>query len=161
MLVAGEDPRFILRRLFILAGEDIGLANPHAIMMISACAHGFEWVGLPEGIYHLATATLYLATAPKSNSAGAIFAAMDDIKQGVSLTVPKHLRNSPHNREADDPDYLYPHSYPGHFVPQQYLPDGMEGRRWYAPSDQGYEAKVREWLEALRSSGQVGRHPGD
>ncbi|GAB4470873.1 MAG: hypothetical protein Kow00124_07430 [Anaerolineae bacterium] len=156
MILAGEDPRFIMRRLFILAGEDIGLANPHGMMMISACAHGLEWVGMPEGAYHLATATLYLATAPKSNSAGAVFRAMADIEAGASTAVPAHLRNSPRTRYADDPAYRYPHDYPGHYVQQQYLPDGLEGSRWYAPSDQGYEARVREWLEALRGQQQAG-----
>ncbi len=160
MILAGEDPRFIMRRLFILAGEDVGLANPHGMMMVSACAHGLEWVGMPEGAYHLATATLYLATAPKSNSAGAVFRAMAEIEAGANTAVPTHLRNSPRTRYADDPAYRYPHDYPGHYVRQQYLPDGLEGSQWYAPSDQGHEARVREWLDALRGQqGESGPRP--
>jgi putative ATPase len=152
MSTAGEDPRFIMRRLLILAGEDIGLANPHGIIVVSACADAFEWVGLPEGLYHLALATLYLATAPKSNSAAAIFRAMSDIEKGVNTAVPAHLQTSPRDRDKDDPSYVYPHDYPGHWVKQQYLPDGLE-TRYYEPSDQGYEARIQEWLAGLRGTG--------
>lgn len=151
MLVAGEDPRFILRRLFILSGEDIGMANPHAMMMISACADAFEWVGLPEGYYFLAVGTLYLATAPKSNSAGAIFKVMDDIKAGIDLTVPIHLRNKGGGEHVDTPGYLYPHSFPGHWVRQQYLPEDAMRGGWYQPSDQGYEQKIGDWWAEIKS----------
>lgn len=150
MIVAGEDPRFIMRRLLILAGEDIGLADPNGVVVTSACATAFEWTGLPEGLYHLALATLYLATAPKSNSAGAFFKARADVEQGESTVVPVHLRTSPQNPSADHPEYVYPHDYPNHYVEQQYLPDGVQGRRWYEPSGVGYEAQIREWLESLR-----------
>jgi len=152
MIVAGEDPRFIMRRLLILAGEDIGLADPNGIVVASACAQAFEWTGLPEGLYHLALATLYLATAPKSNSVGAFFEARAEVERGESTVVPVHLRTSPQNPADDHPEYKYPHSFPNHYVEQQYLPDGLEGKRWYEPSDQGYEARIREWLERLRGS---------
>lgn len=150
MVKAGENPRFIMRRLLILAGEDIGLADPNGIVVVSACASAFEWTGLPEGLYHLALATLYLATAPKSNTIGAIFAAMKDIEDGADTHVPAHLRTSPRNRSDDHPNYIYPHDYPNHYFPQQYLPDQLEGKRWYIPSDQGYEVRIAAWLAAIQ-----------
>ncbi len=151
MLLAGEDPRFIMRRLFILAAEDIGLADPQAVEVVAACAQALEWVGLPEAEYHLAEATLYLATAPKSNSTKAIFEAKDFIeKRGVG-EVPLHLKDGSRDREAlgHGKGYLYPHSFPGHWVEQRYLPEGVAGG-WYKPSDQGFERKIKEWLEKLR-----------
>jgi putative ATPase len=150
MVIAGEDPRFILRRLLILAGEDIGLADPQGIVVASACATAFEWVGLPEGLYHLGLATLYLATAHKSNSVGAIFTAMQEIEAGASTEVPVYLRTSPGNRSKDHPEYKYPHIYPHHYVEQRYLPPELAGRRWYTPSEQGYESRIAEWLDQLR-----------
>lgn len=150
MVKAGENPRFILRRLLILAGEDIGLADPNGIVVVSACANAFEWTGMPEGLYHLALATLYLSTAPKSNTVGAVFAAMKDIEEGTDTHVPAHLRTSPRNRDDDHPNYIYPHDYPNHYFPQQYLPDQLEGKRWYIPSDQGYEARIAAWLAAIQ-----------
>ncbi len=152
MIHAGEDPRFIMRRLLILAAEDIGLADPNGVVVASACAQAFEWTGLPEGIYHLALATLYLATAPKSNSVGKTFyAAQKAIEEGASTAVPPHLRTSPHDRNADDPRYKYPHDYPDHYVEQQYLPDELMGTRWYHPSLQGYEREIAQRLAALRN----------
>jgi putative ATPase len=151
MVVAGEDPRFILRRLLILAGEDIGLANPQGVVVVTACAQAFEWVGLPEGLYHLGLATLYLACSPKSNSVGAIFKVIEAVQKGSSTRVPPHLRTSPRNRSADDPAYKYPHDSPTHYVQQDYLPEELTGQQWYEPSDQGYEGKIKEWLETLRA----------
>jgi putative ATPase len=150
MIIAGEDPRFIMRRILILAGEDIGLADPQGVVVASACAQAFEWVGLPEGLYHLALATLYLATAPKSNSVGAVFKAMEEVQQGASTAVPMHLRTSPRNRKADHPAYKYPHDFPNHYVPQPYLPPELAGRRWYKPSEMGYERQIADWLARLR-----------
>jgi len=150
MITAGEEPRFIMRRLLILAGEDIGLADPNGIVVASACAQAFQWVGLPEGLYHLALATLYLATAPKSNSVGAIFRAMEEAQNGASTSVPKHLRTSPRNRTADDPSYIYPHSQPNHWVAQQYLPDALVGSAWYTPGNLGYEARIAEWMAEIK-----------
>ncbi len=159
MIIAGEDPRFIMRRLLILAGEDIGLADPMGIVVASACARAFEWTGLPEGVYHLALATLYLATAPKSNSVGAVFEAMRIVEGGASTEVPLHLRTSPRDRTADHPTYKYPHVYPNHFVRQQYLPDELVDQRWYRPSNLGYEQQIAAWLEHLmgESSGGAGK----
>jgi putative ATPase len=153
MVKAGEDPRFIMRRLLILAGEDIGLADPNAIVVASACASAFEWVGLPEGVFHLALATLYLTTAPKSNSALAVFEAMEALEEGASAAVPPHLRISPRDRKSDHPSYQYPHGHPRHYTEQQYLPDELVGRRWYTPGDLGYEARVAAWLAELRGEG--------
>jgi putative ATPase len=152
MLYAGEDPRFILRRLIILAGEDIGLADPQGLVVASAAAQAFDYIGLPEGIYPIVEATLYLATAPKSNSAGAYFKAFQLIEnQGVG-PVPQHLQDA--NRDAKTlghgQGYQYPHDDPEHFLPQQYLPRDVLGTYFYAPSDQGYEASAAARLERWR-----------
>ncbi|RME08372.1 MAG: replication-associated recombination protein A, partial [Anaerolineae bacterium] len=154
MLYAGEDPRFIMRRLLILAAEDIGLADPLGLVVVSAAAQALEYVGLPEGVYHLVEATLYLATAPKSNSATHYFKAFQLIeKQGVG-EVPLHLRDG--NRDAyalgHGRDYQYSHDGPEHFVPQQYLPKELLGTYFYRPSDQGYEAQIAERLERWRAA---------
>ncbi len=153
MLAAGEDPRFILRRLVVLASEDIGLADPHAMQVIAAAAYNYEYIGLPEGIYPIAEATLYLATAPKSNSAGAIFAAQKLIEdQGIG-PVPTHLMDA--NRDArglgHGKGYQYPHSFPGHFTPQQYLPTALLGKTFYHPSGEGYEAQIADRLDRWRN----------
>jgi putative ATPase len=154
MLYAGEDPRFILRRLIILAGEDIGLADPMGLIVASSAAQAFDYIGLPEGIYPIVEATLYLATAPKSNSAGAYFKAMQRIeKEGVG-EVPDHLKDN--NRDATalghGQGYIYPHEKEGHFTPQQYLPKETLGTYFYKPSKEGYEAAVAERLEMWREA---------
>ncbi len=159
MVIAGEDPRFILRRLLILGAEDIGLANPQGVVLVSSCAQAFEWVGMPEGLYFMALATLYLAASPKSNSTGAVFAVMKDIEGGLNTQVPDHLRTSP-GQHKDAATYHYPHDFPGHYVVQQYLPNGLEGRQWYAPSDIGYEERIRIWLEELREMQRGGGREG-
>lgn len=156
MLYAGEDPRFILRRLIILAGEDIGLGDPMGLVVANAAAQAFDYIGLPEGIYPIVEATLYLSTAPKSNSAGSYFKAFQLIEQEGKIAVPQHLKDA--NRDAaalgHGEGYRYPHEAPGHFLPQQYLPRPLLGRYFYRPSDQGYEAQVGErlarWREAQR-----------
>ncbi|NDJ52402.1 MAG: replication-associated recombination protein A [Chloroflexi bacterium] len=149
MVQAGEDHRFIMRRLLILASEDVGMANPRGIMVASGLAQALEYVGMPEGLYFLAHATIYLAASPKSNSVGAIFSAIRDIEKGVNTEVPAHLRNSPRQRDADHHAYKYPHDFPAHFVKQQYLPNGLTDKRWYEPTEQGAEASVRDWLTKL------------
>ncbi len=158
MLYAGEDPRFILRRLIILAGEDIGLADPLGLVVAVAAAQAFDYIGLPEGIYPIVEATLYLATAPKSNSATAYFKAFERIEQERVGEVPDHLKDS--NRDAaalgHGKGYTYPHAYEGHFIPQQYLPKSLLGTYFYRPSEEGYEAQVKErllrWREAQRQA---------
>jgi putative ATPase len=159
MVYAGEDPRFILRRLFILASEDIGMADPNGLVVVASAAQAFEWVGLPEGLYHLSHATLYLATAPKSNSAGALWQAMSEIEKHGAGPVPLPLRDKTDRFVGDKCEmykallgkhdgYKYPHDYPGAWVAQQYLPEGVEGS-FYRPTDYGYEAKVKHYLENL------------
>ena len=156
MLYAGEDPRFILRRLLILAGEDIGLAEPMGLVVASAAAQAFDYVGLPEGIYPIVEATLFLATAPKSNSATSYFKAFQLIEQQGVGAVPQHLQDA--NRDAvalgHGKGYQYPHESEDHFLAQQYLPREVLGTYFYDPSNQGYEAQVsqrlKKWREAQR-----------
>jgi putative ATPase len=158
MVYAGEDPKFIIRRLIVLAGEDIGLADPMGLVVASSAAHAFDYIGLPEGIYPLVEATLYLATAPKSNSAGAYFKAMQKLEQEGQTSVPRHLMDD--NRDAaalgHGKDYVYPHEFEGHFTPQQYLPKRLLGTYFYTPSSEGYEQQVADrlamWREAQRKA---------
>ena len=145
MVAAGEDPHFIFRRMLISACEDTGLADPNAITVVESCAQAFDRVGMPEGNYFLAHATLYLATAPKSNSSMAFFDALSAVEK-EDAEVPNHLKDG--NRDAEGfghgSGYLYPHAYKDHWVAQQYLPDTLMGRVFYTPSTQGYEASIRE-----------------
>jgi putative ATPase len=156
MLYAGEDPRFIIRRLIILAGEDIGLGDPMGLVVASAAAQAYDYIGLPEGIYPIVEATLYLATAPKSNSAGAYFKAFQLIEDEGITAVPKHLQDANRDGEAlgHGKDYQYPHEDPDHFLPQQYLPGRILGTYFYQPSEQGYEREIQNrlvrWREAQR-----------
>ena len=154
MLYAGEDPRFILRRLIILAGEDIGLGDPMGLVVASAAAQAFDYIGLPEGIYPIVEATLYLATAPKSNSAGAYFKAFQLIEAQGITGVPKHLQDATRDGKAlgHGRDYQYPHENPDHFLPQQYLPGELLGTYFFRPSSQGYEAQVVDRLERWRQA---------
>ena len=144
MVYAGEDPRFIFRRMLILASEDIGMADPAALQVVVSAAQAFEYVGLPEGRFHLTQACLYLATAPNSNSTMGFFDALAAVENEREADVPNHLKDS--NRDGDDfghgAGYLYPHAYRDHWVAQQYLPDSLQGRGFYQPSEQGYEAKI-------------------
>jgi putative ATPase len=152
MIYAGEDPRFIFRRMLIFAGEDVGMADPNALRVVTAAAQAFDYVGMPEGRFHLAEACLYLATAPKSNSGFALFDALAAIEQEREADVPNHIRDG--NRDTDDfghgQGYLYPHSYRDHWVAQQYLPDRLQGRVFYQPSDQGYEATIQDQVARRR-----------
>ena len=152
MIHSGEDPRFIVRRMIILASEDIGNADPQALTVATSAAQALEWVGLPEAQYSLAQATIYLATAPKSNSAGGYFEALADVEEEGTGEVPDHLKDSSRDGEAlgHGRDYRYPHEYPGHFVRQQYLPDRFQGRRYYEPSGEGYEREISKRLRAWR-----------
>lgn len=154
MIHAGEDPRFILRRLIILASEDIGLADPQGLVVANAAAQAFEYIGLPEGVYPIVEATLYLATAPKSNSATAYFSVLDKIETEGAKPVPIHLMDSSRDAKGfgHGQGYDYPHSHEGHWTPQQYLPDELLGLTFYHPSEEGYEKqvaeRVRQWREA-------------
>ncbi|RJP33693.1 MAG: replication-associated recombination protein A [Actinobacteria bacterium] len=150
MLYAGEDPRFIARRMVIFASEDIGLADSRALMVADAAAQAVEFVGLPECQLNLAHAALYLALAPKSNSATrAMGAAAKEVERGMTPPVPAHLRDS-HYRGAEalghGTGYLYPHDYPGNYVVQRYLPEGMEKRGFYSPGGDGEEeGMAKRW----------------
>jgi putative ATPase len=154
MILAGEDPRFILRRLIVLSGEDIGLADPHAIQVVASAAYAYEYIGMPEGIYPIVEATLYLATAPKSNSTGAFFKARAEIETNGTGAVPTHLMDS--NRDAKGfghgKGYQYPHLFEGHFIPQQYLPDKLMGVHFYEPSNQGAECEIAERVNLWRDA---------
>jgi putative ATPase len=154
MLYAGEDPRFILRRLIVLAGEDIGLADPLGLVVANAAAQAYEYLGLPEGVFPITEATLYLATAPKSNSALAYFSALKEIETNGAGPVPIHLMDTSRDAKGfgHGQGYDYPHSHESHWTPQQYLPQNLIGKVFYDPSDQGNEAqageRVRRWREA-------------
>ncbi len=152
MVYAGEDPRFIFRRMLISAAEDIGLADPQAIVVVQAAAEAFEHVGLPEGQFHLALAALYLATAPKSNSTMGYFDAFETVRRQREEAVPTHLRDASRDKEGfgHGEGYLYPHAYRDHWVAQQYLPASLQGKVFYQPSDQGYERLIREQVERRR-----------
>ena len=155
MIAAGEDPRFIARRLIILASEDVGLADPRALDVAVAASRALDWVGLPEAQYALAEATVMLAVTTKSNAVGrAYFAAMADVLANGSLPVPEHLRSSGAARRK----YRYPHDFEGDDVDQQYLPDKLVGRRYYFPGDLGAEVRIGERLDRLREGrGQTTR----
>ena len=143
MLYAGEDPRFIARRLIILASEDIGNADPRGITLTVSAMKAVEFVGMPEARIILAQATTYLATAPKSNASyAAIDAAMKDVKEGRTLPVPHHLRNKPVKKSAQK--YKYAHDYDGHFVDQEYMPTS---RMYYHPTEQGYESTIKNRMK--------------
>ena len=146
MVKAGEDPRFIFRRMLILACEDVGLADPFALTYVESAAEAFDRVGLPEGRYHLALAALYLATCEKSNSSMAFFDALKSIEEEKDGDVPNHLKDASRDKEGfgHGEGYLYPHAYRDHWVSQQYLPTGLKGKVFYIPSSQGYEKTIRD-----------------
>jgi putative ATPase len=154
MLEAGEDARFIARRLVILASEDVGMADPMGLVVADAAARAVEFVGLPEAQLNLAQATVHLATAPKSNRVAlGIWQARGDVQQGVGGEVPVHLRDA-HYQGAKSlghgAGYAYPHDDPRGWVPQEHLPPGVQGRTSYEPSDHGAEADIAERLRHLR-----------
>ena len=161
LLVAGEDPRFIARRLIILASEDVGNAEPRGLQVAVAASQALEYVGLPEAQYALAQATAFLAAVPKSNRSGkGYFAAKADAEALAPLPVPLHLRNAPVARMKSHGigvGYRYPHDFPGADVEQQYLPNRLAGRRYYEPSDQGFERQLGELMERRRERRANGR----
>ena len=170
MIAAGEDPKFIARRLIISASEDVGNADPRALQVAISAADALEWVGLPEAQYALAQATTYIATAPKSNRSGqAYWAAVGDVESQGSLAVPLHLRQAANPRmkhHGIGVGYRYPHDFDGADVEQRYLPEALDGRRYYLPTDQGYESTISERLArraaaraSARESGKTPRSP--
>ena len=156
MVAAGEDPKFIARRLVISAAEDIGLANPNALLLANAAFDAVEKIGWPEGRIPLAEATVYLASSPKSNSAYlGIGKALALVESTGNLPVPLHLRNAPTRLMKDmgyGKSYKYPHDFPGHFVEQQYLPDKIAGTRLWESQGNRSELKLQEYLDTYWKS---------
>ena len=168
MIAAGEDPRFIARRLIISASEDVGNADPRALQVAVAAAQALDHVGLPEAQYALAQATVFLAVAPKSNASGlAYWAAMADVLDKGALPVPNHLRNAAHpgmKHHGIGIGYRFPHDYEGHDVEQQYLPDELAARRYYVPSTEGAESRIAEFMDlrlARRAEGPPKRRKAE
>lgn len=156
MIAAGEDPRFIARRMMVHAAEDIGMADPRALLVAVSAAQALEMVGLPEARIPLAEAAIYLATAPKSNSVVvAIDEAMQDVKNLEEGSIPLHLRDASHpgsEKMGYGVGYKYPHDYPGHYVHQQYLPDKVKERKYYFAGDLGYEIEVKKRMADLKKA---------
>lgn len=152
MIEAGEDPRFIARRIIVHASEDIGNADPMALLVACSAAQALEWVGLPEARLALAQATVYLATAPKSNASYvAIEKALEAVRKADSTEVPPHLRDAHYpgaSQLGSGQGYLYPHDYPDAYVPQQYLPDTLKDAVFYRPTERGYEAVIKKHMES-------------
>ena len=153
MIAGGEDPAFIARRLVISASEDIGLANPNALLLANAAFDAVQKIGWPEGRIPLAEACVYLASSPKSNSAyNAINSALQTVEQTGNVAVPLHLRNAPTKlmeKIGYGKDYKYAHNYEGHFVKQQYLPDALKGARFYCPQSNAQEDRLKAHLQSL------------
>lgn len=160
MLEGGEDPNFLFRRMLILASEDVGMADPHALSIVNSAHEAFTKCGMPEGLYFLAHACIYLSLAPKSNSTGAIFSVRSEVRNNGVGPVPPHLRdktaNSKQSRylgvENASDDYIYPHSHDHHWAPQQYLPEEVMDREWYKPGKVGRENKLWERLEKIKEA---------
>jgi putative ATPase len=154
MIEAGEDPLFIVRRMVILAAEDVGLADPQALVVATACQQAVHFVGMPEGYLPMAECAIYLATAPKSNSALTAYEkARADARETRNDPVPLHLRNPVTSLMRDlgyGKGYKYAHGYDEHYVEQRFLPDRLAGRRYYRPGDLGWEKRIKEWLDRLR-----------
>ena len=151
MLEGGEDPKFIARRLLISASEDIGLANPNALLLANAVFEAVHKLGMPEARIPLAEATIYLATGAKSNAAyAAINAALERVRQTGNQPVPLHLRNAPNSLMAElgyAGGYIYPHDYPGNFAQQQYMPNALQGTRFWHPCSNPSEQKMATYME--------------
>lgn len=160
MLEGGEDPHFLFRRMLILASEDVGMAEPHALSVVNSAHEAFTKCGMPEGLYFLAHACIYLSLAPKSNSTGAIFSVRREVKNRGIGAVPPHLRdktaNSKQSRylgvENASDDYIYPHSHDHHWAPQHYLPEEVRDGEWYEPGQAGREKKLWERLKKIKEA---------
>lgn len=152
MVYAGEDPRYIFRRMLILASEDIGLADPNALPIVMAAAQAYDYVGLPEGQFHLSQAALYLATCPKSNSTLSYFDALKSIQEEKVDDIPNPLKDGNRDKEGfgHGVGYKYPHAFHEHWVEQQYLPNVLQGRKFYQPGALGYEGKMAAAIERRR-----------
>jgi putative ATPase len=164
MIAAGEDPKFIARRLIISASEDVGNADPRALQVAVAAADALEWIGLPEAQYALAQATIHVASSPKSDSVGRAYAAaLADVMNHGSLPVPAHLRTAGHpamKQYGDGVGYRNPHEFEGDDISQQYLPDQLAAQRYYLPGDQGYEPTIAARMAARDEARQAAREAG-
>ena len=154
MIYAGEDPKFIARRIMICASEDVGNADPHALQVAVSAAQAVNMIGMPESRIILAQAVTYVACAPKSNAAiMGIDTALSDVKNVTVSGVPMHLRDAHYSGASEmnhGVGYKYAHDYPGHYVKQQYLPDELVGKIYYEPSENGVEKRISESLRRLR-----------
>jgi putative ATPase len=167
MLEAGEDPLFVMRRMVIFASEDVGNADPQALQVAIAALEAFRFMGMPEGVLPMTQAVLYLATAPKSNTALTTYAAARKaVATRGALPVPMHIRNAPTKLMKDmgfGRGYQYPHDFEGHYVPEEYLPVALRGSRFYEPKDSGQEkiigARLEEW-RARAAEARAKREPG-
>jgi putative ATPase len=161
MIEGGEDPLVLFRRAIAMAAEDIGLADPQALQLAVAAREAFRQLGPPEGYLPLAEMTIYLATAPKSNSVvKALGAALDLARETPAEPVPVHLRNAPTGLMKElgyGAEYLYAHNFPGHYVKQAYLPESLLGRELYAPGTLGHEKRVAERIEWWKKLAGTGR----
>jgi putative ATPase len=161
LLEGGEDPRFVCRRLILSASEDVGLADPHALPLAVSCFQAVDTVGMPEGFIPMAETVVYLALAPKSNSAYAGYlAAQEEIRKHGPQPVPMHLRNPSTKLQKQwgyGSEYRYPHAYPGAWVDQGYLPESVRNRLFYQPKDQGAEPELIRWLRSRRTDWPSGR----
>lgn len=146
MIYGGEDPKFLFRRMIIFAAEDVGLADPNALQVTISASQAFDYVGMPEGRFHLAEACLYLSTAPKSNTCFAFFDALETVRNEARESMPNHIKDGSRDKKGlgHGEGYLYPHAYNDHWVAQQYLPDTLQGKFFYQPGELGYEAKIKE-----------------
>ncbi len=157
-IYAGEDPEFLARRIIICASEDVGMANPNALMLAVSAAEAVRMIGMPEARIILSHAAVMVASSPKSNSCYvAVNNALEDIKSKRTGEVPMHLRNAPAKGMKElgyGEGYKYAHDYPGNIVNQEYLPEEMRGTVYYKPSSNGYEARIKEWLDKRRSFGK-------
>ena len=169
MLEAGEDPLYIARRVVRFASEDVGLADPQALVVAMAAQQAVHFIGVPEGNLALAEAIVYMATAPKSNSLYTAYSSVqEEIKKGYGEPVPLHLRNAVTGLMQGagyGKGYKYPHDYPGHFVEESYLPTPLQGKHFYFPGELGYEkniaARLRQlWVGKTGQSGKEDEHPG-
>jgi len=150
MVEGGEDPKFIARRLLILASEDIGLANPNALLLATSCFQAVEMIGWPESRIILSQCTIYLASSPKGNAAYmAINQAQDFVRQTGNLSVPLHLRNAPTKLMKElgyGSNYLYSHDYPGNFVQQEFMPDELKNTSFYNPGSSSKEQEIEQFI---------------
>ena len=164
MLEAGEDPLYIARRMIRFASEDVGNADPQALVVSVSAMQAFHFIGLPEGNLALAQAAVYLATAPKSNSIYTAYQKVQkDVREMENLPVPLHLRNPVTSLMKDlgyGKDYKYPHDHPDHFVEEEYLPENLRGKIYYHPSDQGFENEIKKRLEFWRGKKRRGNPSG-